>query len=690
MPALLVALTGLSCQGSLTLPPGGDGGATDAPSYLDIGPRPDGAARDGPASDAPAPDAALADAKASPPDKKISPDGCKPSCAGKKCGSNGCGGSCGACIEGTECKAGVCHNKVLYTDKVSYAGKGQLDPNKSYFYAPKLMFDVHSGTYKLWGCGGVAGDHIVFKEAASLDALNTVPWYSALKPLANNKFDHTHTCDPSVIRVGNAMYLYYGGFNEKESKTTATTRVGAAVSTNGGKDFTRLNNGNPIIDVKYPVVKGKYGVGQPSVAVGPGGQYYMIYTYQNEVIELRVIKSSTPTFSSYTKVRTIIPSRIGAWSVDLAYNAARKQFVVTGNNSSHVTTTASARMVHLDTNFKILGYTGFAKTGAGFRFGEGLALLTDSAGGLGRLHFGKKHAHVFAASTWKDTGCSPTTTPCHILNPTRYVTFTEGPAGVLPNFKVNGWDLGRYNPNGLGNFYIYHGEEKGWFSDQTAWKWGTYFARVFSGDFNGDGKYDVGLYSPNGKGLFYINYGTGAGAFTGQTTWKWGVFGKGTQLITGDFDGDKKWDLCLYNPNGAGTFYIQYGDGKGSFGKQTAWKWGVYGAKTQAFSGDFNGDCKWDVGLYNPNNKGAFYIHYGKGTGAFTGQTAWTWGVYGSATQAFSGDFNGDGKWDVGLYNPHNQGRFYMNMGLGNGKFAGQRVFAWGTSGAIFTGKFRP
>ena len=44
----------------------------------------------------------------------------------------------------------------------------------------------------------------------------------------------------------------------------------------------------------------------------------------------------------------------------------------------------------------------------------------------------------------------------------------------------------------------------------------------------------------------------------------------------------------------------------------------------------------------------------------------------------------------MGLYNPHNQGRFYMNMGLGNGKFAGQRVFAWGTSGAIFTGKFRP
>ena len=38
---------------------------------------------------------------------------CVPSCVGKECGSDGCGGTCGSCLAGEECQAGVCVNSTM-------------------------------------------------------------------------------------------------------------------------------------------------------------------------------------------------------------------------------------------------------------------------------------------------------------------------------------------------------------------------------------------------------------------------------------------------------------------------------------------------------------------------------------------------------------------------------------------------
>lgn len=99
--------------------------------------------------------------------------------------------------------------------------------------------------------------------------------------------------------------------------------------------------------------------------------------------------------------------------------------------------------------------------------------------------------------------------------------------------------------------------------------------------------WDVGLYNASSLGNFDIQYGTGAGFFDGLTTWYWGNYPT-AQVFTGDFDGDHLWDVGLYNPNSLGNFYIQYGDGTGSFGRQTAWHWGVF-TNAKVFTGDFNG-----------------------------------------------------------------------------------------------------
>jgi hypothetical protein len=101
------------------------------------------------------------------------------------------------------------------------------------------------------------------------------------------------------------------------------------------------------------------------------------------------------------------------------------------------------------------------------------------------------------------------------------------------------------------------------------------------------------------------------------------------------------WDVGVFNPNGHRNFYINYGDGKGGFGGQTVWQWLQLPSDANIFTGDFNGDGKWDVGAFNPNGHRNFYINYGDGKGGFGGQTVWQWLQLPSDADIFTGDFNG-------------------------------------------------
>ena len=51
---------------------------------------------------------------------------CILNCSGKSCGSDGCGGSCGDCMEGTECVGGFCYAPYAPNVKID-ACKAQLD-----------------------------------------------------------------------------------------------------------------------------------------------------------------------------------------------------------------------------------------------------------------------------------------------------------------------------------------------------------------------------------------------------------------------------------------------------------------------------------------------------------------------------------------------------------------------------------
>ena len=142
----------------------------------------------------------------------------------------------------------------------------------SYDYTPSVMYD---GVYKMWWCAGVAGDYIMYAEAASLDG----PWNvlgTVLGPTGDPaSFDGEHTCDPSVIRVDGTYYMYYGGYPGGAGETT---RIGVATSPDG-RSWTRMNGGNPIVVPArdWRTLPNAYGAGQPTVT-HVDGLFYLAFT----------------------------------------------------------------------------------------------------------------------------------------------------------------------------------------------------------------------------------------------------------------------------------------------------------------------------------------------------------------------------------------------------------------------------
>jgi hypothetical protein len=231
----------------------------------------------------------------------------------------------------------------------------------SYDYVPTVMKD---GVYKMWWCGGIAGDYILYAEADSLSG----PWHArgsttansyniVLRPTGNAAhFDGVHACDPSVIRVDGKYYMYYGGYGTN----AGTTQIGVA-SSDDGLTWTRLNGGNPIIRPHRDIslVSNKYGAGQPSVTY-LNGKFYLIYTDSTGIAVdgngggQFVLRSSDPTFQTgveeltasgfapRTSTNHTQHSLLGAFSVDWQYIDTNDTFAVAVDGP-----TASATRVFL-------------------------------------------------------------------------------------------------------------------------------------------------------------------------------------------------------------------------------------------------------------------------------------------------------------------------------------------------------
>ena len=229
----------------------------------------------------------------------------------------------------------------------------------SYDYVPTVMLD---GVYRMWWCGGIAGDYVLYAEASSLDG----PWHAhgssvtgshdvAFQPTGNPAdFDGVHTCDPSVVRVDGTYYLYYGGLGGAGS--IGTTAIGVATSADG-YHFSRLNGGRAIVQPArdYHTVPNQYGAGQPSVAY-VDGYYYLTFTdstgrganpvngagqfvlrSQDPVFQSGVEELTATGFTPYSAATHTQHSLTEAFSVDWQYVDTIDAFAMAVDGASGVT-----------------------------------------------------------------------------------------------------------------------------------------------------------------------------------------------------------------------------------------------------------------------------------------------------------------------------------------------------------------
>ncbi|MET9359208.1 trypsin-like serine protease [Streptomyces sp. NPDC006617] len=234
--------------------------------------------------------------------------------------------------------------------------------------------------------------------------------------------------------------------------------------------------------------------------------------------------------------------------------------------------------------------------------------------------------------------------------------------------------------------------ESGFAAPQRRWdsadfgSWNASRSKTFAGDFDGDGRSDIGVLYDNGarpdgtgnRTALWTFTNTGAGFAEPVRVWDSLDGGSWTwsrsQPVVGDFDGDGRDDVGVLYDNGARadgggsrtTLWTLKSTGSGFAKPVVAWDSATGGSwagdKSKPVAGDFDGDGRGDVGvLYD---YGARADGTGNRTGLWTlrstasgfakpvkvwdsgdGAGSWTW----SSSELVSGDFDGDGRGDVGV-----------------------------------------
>ena len=158
--------------------------------------------------------------------------------------------------------------------------------------------------------------------------------------------------------------------------------------------------------------------------------------------------------------------------------------------------------------------------------------------------------------------------------------------------------------------------------------------RMFSGDFNGDGKLEVIVMDDFSTG-FQVLLGNGDGSFQTPVDTKLNVT---LNFSVGDFNGDGKTDLVVstfFNGQELISIYLSQGDGTFALGPQYTEQ---YGGPNVA---DVNHDGKSDlVFVGNP-----VFVMLGNGDGTF--QKPITGTILTTQSSAAIEDFNGDGALDI-------------------------------------------
>ncbi len=235
------------------------------------------------------------------------------------------------------------------------------------------------------------------------------------------------------------------------------------------------------------------------------------------------------------------------------------------------------------------------------------------------------------------------------------------------------WFTGDFNGDGKDDILLWYANDGDWrvilgvdniqgilLKDDCSWlkPWAVGNWIPLIGDFNGDGRDDIFVWDPeNGDWQVALSHGqqfaTGIEFLNGSWLTLWAV----DKLVpmVGDFNGDGKDDICVWNPQ-SGNWQVALSDGErfvSNMGNEfDGWlkPWAV-GAWIP-FVGDFNGDGLDDILVWDSSH-GIWQVALSTGACFKSPENSnWlvSWAV-GAEWTGFIGDVNGDGKSDVIVWN---------------------------------------
>jgi len=173
------------------------------------------------------------------------------------------------------------------------------------------------------------------------------------------------------------------------------------------------------------------------------------------------------------------------------------------------------------------------------------------------------------------------------------------------------------------------------------------------GDFDGDRRADIAVRDPQSSTWYILQSSTGQ-LRTVQFGWSALV------PVPGDYDGDGRADIAVRDPQSS-TWYIVYSSTEQMQTVQFGW------SALVPVPGDYDGDGRTDIAVRDPQSS-TWYIVYSSTGQMQTVQFGWP------ALVPVPGDFDGDGRTDIAAFDPISATWYILQSGSGQMRTA---QFGW-------------